>query len=178
YINFTSLNSAGTVAAKVEILNHTSTLVKQSAPHEVYQNLNIWVGNYGWATTKNMAGTTVVFTVEKSWINENNIDESSTSLYHYSEGSWQELKTRKTFEDTDSLQFEAEAQQFSSFALVGKKIVEKPGGEGIIPEPEVTVEKTATIVPTATENEGLPGFSLLAGMSVLLIAVQILRKKE
>jgi S-layer protein (TIGR01567 family) len=44
HINFTALNSAGTVAAKVEILNNTSTLVSTPPPHEVFRNLNIWVG--------------------------------------------------------------------------------------------------------------------------------------
>ncbi len=76
HINFTALNSAGKVAAKVEILNNTSTLVSTPPPNEVFRNQNIWVGNAGWATERNIIDATVVFTVEKSWITENNIDES------------------------------------------------------------------------------------------------------
>ncbi|MDW7776944.1 MAG: PGF-pre-PGF domain-containing protein [Methanosarcinales archaeon] len=173
-INFTALNSAGTIAAKVEILNHTSTLVSIQPPHEVYKNLNIWVGNYGWAVPKNMVDTKVVFTVEKSWLNENNINESSISLYHYSESTWQELKTRKISEDANSLQFEAETQRFSSFAVVGNTYLGEPGGEGIVEEPATET----TPAPKATEKEGLPGFSLLVAVLVLMVAVQILRKKE
>ncbi|KAF5418531.1 MAG: hypothetical protein C5S45_08560, partial [Candidatus Methanocomedens sp.] len=172
HINFTALNSAGTIAAKVEILNNTSTLVSTPPTHEVFINLNIWVGNAGWGTKRNIADATVVFTVEKSWITKNNIDESSIALYRYSDDTWHKLVTRKIAEDANSLQFEAGTPGFSPFAVTGKTIGE-PEGEGII-EPTVTAEKT----PTPTEKKGIPGFSLFAGLSVLLIAVQLLRKKN
>jgi len=174
HINFTALNSAGTIAAKVEILNNTSTLVSTPPTHEVFKNLNIWVGNAGWGTKRNIADATVVFTVEKSWITKNNIDESSIALYRYSDDTWHKLVTRKIAEDANSLQFEAGTPGFSPFAVTGKTIGE-PGGEGII-EPTVTAEKTP--IPTTTEKKGISGFSLFAGLLVLLIAVQLLRKKE
>ena len=175
YINFTALNGAGTVAAKVEILNHTSTLVSVPPPDEVFNNLNIWVGNYGWATEKNMAGTTVSFMVEKSWVTDNDIDETTIALYRYSDNNWNKLVTRKITEDSNSLHFEAETSGFSPFAVTGKTMGE-PGGEGIIAEPTITADKTP--VPTPTEKKGIPGFSLFAGLSILLIAVQLLRKKN
>ena len=174
YINFTALNSAGKVAAKVEILNNTSTLVSTPPPDEVYKNLNIWVGNYGWATEKNMADTTVSFTVEKSWVTDNNIDVTTIALYRYSDDTWHELVTRKIAEDANSLQFEAETPGFSPFVVSGK--TGEPRVEGIIAEPTVTAEKTPT--PTPTEEKGMPGFGLFACLSVLLIAVQLLRKKK
>ena len=176
HINFTALKSAGTVAAKVEILNNASTLVSTPPPNKVYKNLNIWVGNAGWATKRNIADVTVVFTVDKSWINENNIDKSSIALYRYSDDTWHELVTMKIAEDANSLQFEAETPGFSPFAITGKEFEREAGGEGIISEPAVTVDKTP--VPTPTEKKGIPGFSLFAGLSVLLIAVQLLRKKK
>jgi len=174
HINFTALNSAGKVAAKVEILNNTSTLVSTPPPNEVFRNLNIWVGNAGWATERNIDDATVVFTVEKSWITGNSIDESSITLYRYSGDTWHELVTRKIAEDGNSLQFEAETTGFSPFAVSGKKTMGETVGEGII-EPTVTAEKTPT--PTPTEEKGIPGFGIFAGLSVLLTAVQLLRKK-
>jgi len=176
HINFTALKSAGTVAAKVEILNNTSTLVSTPPPNKVYKNLNMWVGNAGWATERNIADTTVVFTVDKSWITENNIDETSIVLYRYSDDTWHKLVTRKIAEDANSLQFEAETPGFSPFAVTGKEEEGEPGGAGIIAEPTVTVEKTP--VPTPTDKEGIPGFGLFAGLSILLIAMQLLRKKK
>jgi len=176
HINFRALKSAGTIAAKVEILNNTSTLVSTLPPHEVFRNLNLWVGNAGWATKRNIADVTVVFTVDKSWINENNIDKSSIALYRYSDDTWHELVTMKIAEDANSLQFEAETPGFSPFAVTGKEFEREAGGEDIIAEPTVTAEKTPA--PTPTEKKGIPGFSLFAGLSVLLIAVQLLRKKK
>ena len=175
HINFTALNSASRVAAKVEILNNNTTLVSTPPPHEVFKNLNIWVGNAGWATARNIADATVVFTVEKSWITENNIDESSIALYRYSDDTWHKLVTRKIAEDANSLQFEAETSGFSPFAVSGKTIGEN-GGKGIIPKPTATAEKTPA--PTQTEKKGMPGFGIFAGLSVLLIAVQLLCKKK
>jgi PGF-pre-PGF domain-containing protein len=174
YVNFTGLTNAGRITTKVEILNDTSTLVDNPPSDTVYKNLNIWVGNAGWGTKRNIADATVVFTVDKSWITKNNIDESSIALYRYSDDEWHKLVTKKIAEDANSLQFEAETSGFSPFAVTGKTIGE-PGGEGII-EPTVTAEKTPT--PTPTEEKGIPGFGLFAGLSVLLIAVQLLRKKE
>jgi S-layer protein (TIGR01567 family) len=176
HINFTALKSAGTIAAKVEMLNNTSTLVSTPPTHEAYKNLNIWVGNAGWATKRNIADATVVFTVDKSWITKNNIDESSIALYRYSDDNWSKLVTRKIAEDANSLQFEAETPGFSPFAVTGKELEGEPGGEAIIAEPAVTVEKTP--VPTPTEKKGIPGFSIFAGLSVLLIAVQLLHKNK
>jgi len=176
HINFTALKSAGTVAAKVEILNNTSTLVSTPPPNKVYKNLNMWVGNAGWATERNIADTTVVFTVDKSWITENNIDETSIVLYRYSDDTWHKLVTRKIAENADSLQFEAETPGFSPFAVTGKEEEGDPDREGIIAEPTVTVDKTP--VPTPTEENGMPGFGIFAGLSILLIAVQLLRKKN
>ena len=147
-------------------------------PHEVFRNLNIWVGNAGWATKRNIDDATVVFTVENSWIAENNIDESSIALYRYSDDTWHKLVTRKIAEDANSLQFEAETPGFSPFAVTGKELEGEPGGEGITAEPTdaATVDKTP--VPTPTEKKGMPGFGLFAGLSVLLIAVQLLRKNK
>ncbi len=175
FVKFTSLKSAGQVATKVEILKDTSALVDNPPSDIVYKNLNIWVGNAGWGTKRNIADATVVFTVDESWITENNIDESSIALYRYSDDTWHKLVTRNIAEDANSLQFEAETPGFSPFAVTGKELVGEPGGEGIV-EPTVTAEKTP--IPTPTEKKGIPGFSLFTGLSILLIAVQLLRKKN
>ncbi len=74
------------------------------------------------------------------------------------------------------MQFEAETHGFSSFAVTGKEFEGEPGGEGIIAEPTVTAEKTPA--PTPTEEKGMPGYGIFAGLSVLLIAVRLLREKK
>ena len=49
-------------------------------------------------------------------------------------------------------------------------------GKGIIPEPRATADKNP--VPTPTEKKSIPGFGLFAGLSVLLIAIGLLHKKN
>ena len=168
-INFIALNSAGTVAAKVEILNNTSTLVSTPPPHEVYKNLNIWVGNYGWSTDKNMAGTTVNFMVEKSWVIDNDIRETTIALYRYSNDNWDRLVTRKTREDSDYLYFEAEVPGFSPFAVAGQKktveIISTP-----TPVTAVGTEVTATEIETPT----LPKKPSTIGLAIIIIVLVII----
>ena len=178
YINFTPLISYGQVAAKVEMLKNTSTLVDQPPSNVVYMNLNIWVGNLGWANSRNIAGTTVNFMVEKSWVTENNIDESTIRLYRYNDGIWNPLVTTRVGFDEDYLYFEAETPGFSPFAVTGREISKSalPGGEGIVVNQPTVVE---SIDQTDIENKpGIPGFSLFSSGVVLLVVVLMLQKKK
>jgi PGF-pre-PGF domain-containing protein len=176
YINFTGLINAGKIAAKVEILNNTSTLVDCVPTDIVYKNLNIWVGNLDWATPRNIANPIINFRVDKSWVIENKIDKSTILLNRYSDGIWNPLETYMIGEDAEYLFFEAKVPGFSPFAVTGKNAVAESGDEVIIVEPTVTAEEKH--VPTPTEKKGIPGFSLFAGVSVLLIVMQILRKND
>jgi hypothetical protein len=103
----------------VEILKNTSTLVDKAPPGIVFKNLNIWVGNYGWATEKNMQDVVIGFRVDRSWVSQNNIDESSITMYRFNEGQWVLLNTIKKSEDADHLFLEAKTPGFSTFAITG-----------------------------------------------------------
>ncbi len=178
FITFTGLTNSGEIAAKVEMLKKTSTTVDRAPPDTVYKNLNVLLGPTDWATSSNIADPIIGFKVETTWISENNIDGSTIKLNRYNGGKWNPLITTQTSQDADYLYFESETTGFSPFAVTGKKLEGEPGGEGITAEPTVaaTVEKTP--VPTPTEKKGMPGFGLFAGLSVLLIAVQLLRKNK
>lgn len=176
YLNFTGLKNSGKIAAKVEILNNTSTLADSAPSDIVYKNLNIWVGNLDWATSENIANPIINFKVEKSWIIDNNISKSTISLNRYSDGIWNPLETYRIGEDAEYLYFETKVPGFSPFAITGKKAMGESGGEGIIVEPTETAKKQQVQAPT--EKNGIPAFSLFAGVSVLLIVMQILRKND
>jgi PGF-pre-PGF domain-containing protein len=178
FITFTGLTNSGEIAAKVEMLKKTSTTVDRAPPDTVYKNLNILLGDPNWAISSNIANPRISFKVEKTWISENNIDVSTIKLNRYNGAKWNPLITTQMSGDADYLYFEAETTGFSPFAVTGKELEGEPGGEGITAEPTVaaTVEKTP--VPTPTEKKGMPGFGLFAGLSVLLIAVQLLRKNK
>jgi len=176
YLNFTCLKNSGMIAAKVEILNNTSTLVDFAPSDMVYKNLNIWVENLDWASLENIADPIINFKVEKSWVIDNKIGKSTISLNRYSDGIWNPLETYSIGEDAEYLYFEAKVPGFSPFAVTGKTAMGESGGEGIIAEPTGTAENKT--VQTPNEKKGIPGFSLFAGVLVLLIVMQILRKND
>ncbi len=121
-IKFTAKVSAGKVASKIEVLRNTSTMVDTPPPGKVYQNINIWVGNYGWASEKNIKDMTISFTVPLDWITSNNIDEGSIALYRYNDDSWERLPTSETTRNENSITFTSSTPGFSPFAISGETV--------------------------------------------------------
>ncbi|TFH47050.1 MAG: PGF-pre-PGF domain-containing protein [ANME-2 cluster archaeon] len=185
YVNFTGVTSSGEIVAIVEILNHTSVFANYAPSNTVYKNLNIWVGYLGWANPGNIANPTVNFKVEKSWVTANNMDRTTIRLNRYSDGKWNQLMTAMNGEDANYLFFEAQTPGFSPFAITGKTTslsysstapeVGGVAGSGGMEEESVQIPDT-----TSGRNpvEKQPGFGLFAGVSMLLIAIQILCKKK
>lgn len=173
YINFTGLTNSGTVATQVEILKNTSTLVDTAAPDNIYKNLNIWPGNQGWATSKNIDNPVIEFYVEKSWITANNIDEKTITMNRYNSGNWDKLTTTLITRDAEKLYFISNTSGFASFAVTGKQVVaEQAGGEGI---EEQTIKETPEHISTQTQKD-IPGFGLLICLIVLLITINYRKK--
>ena len=180
-INFTGKTSSGRIAAKIDTLKDTSTLVDHAPPDKVFKNMGIYVGNLGWASPNNIADPTISFIVHKSWVNENNIDKSTITLNRYSDGKWDPLETDLIDEDQDSLHFESKTPGFSQFAVTGTEASAAQGGEGgVVAEPTIVVERKEPVTEqTPDEKEtGIPGFSLLAGFTIMLVVVQLLRRKK
>lgn len=182
HINFTALNSAGTIAAKVEILKNTSTLVNIPPPHKVFKNLNIWVGNYGWATDKNIKDTIIGFKVEKSWIEDNDIVVSTIKLCRYHDNVWNPLPTKKSGEDDTYMYFKAKTLGFSPFSITGSTEEEilAQGTEVISTSPnmsEQTIEQVANADMGAEsgdesqeDNKGAPKvWYLVVALIIMLI---------
>jgi PGF-pre-PGF domain-containing protein len=65
----------------------------------------------------------IEFEVDKSWITDSNIDETTIKLNRYI-GEWETLPTSKLSENDVSSHFEAETKGFSSFAISGEENVE------------------------------------------------------
>jgi PGF-pre-PGF domain-containing protein len=128
-VGFDSKKTAGKITTIVEMLKNQSTLTSDTPTGEVYNYLNIWVGNSGYATEKNIGNATVCFKVEKSWIQDKNIDQSSIILHRYSEKKWDPLPTSQFGEDDRYLYFTAETPGFSPFAITGKIAAKGFGNE-------------------------------------------------
>ena len=118
-IKFTALKNAGEISATIEVLKGRSALVKSDPPGKVYQNMNIWVGKSGFATSNNVADVKVGFKVEKSWIEANGIVVSTIRLCRNHDDVWNPLPTKKSGEDDKYLYFESKTPGFSPFSITG-----------------------------------------------------------
>ena len=181
YINFTGKTSSGRIAAKIDTLKDTSTLVDNAPPGKVFKNMGIYVGNLGWASPNNIADPTITFIVHKSWVNENKIEKSTITLNRYSDGKWNPLETDLIDEDQDSLYFESKTAGFSQFAVTGTEASAAQGGEGeVVVKPIIVVERQEPVTEQTPDEKdtGIPGFSLLTGFTIMLVVVQLLRWKK
>jgi len=197
HIEFTGLTSAGKVAAKVVILNHTSTTVDKDAPDIVFKNLNVWVGNMGYFSDKNVKDPTITFKVNRSWVNDNDIILNTISFCTYNDDNktWENMSTQKIGEDSISYQFKASLPirgNLGPMAISGKELV-------YIPTPVPTPTPTPVITPTLniTENTTLeitsnttpvtwtgtwkanvPGFHMLTAIIALITLYFISRRRD
>ncbi|KXS43577.1 MAG: hypothetical protein AWU58_1288 [Methanohalophilus sp. T328-1] len=115
FVQFRGTTNSGQIKVLIEVLKDTSALVDEDAPGDVYQNLNIWVGNAAF-DDDNMEDPVVGFRVSKDWMSDNGVDPASIALFHYDDG-WEQLETVQTDEDGDYFYFEAETTGFSPFAI-------------------------------------------------------------
>jgi PGF-pre-PGF domain-containing protein len=120
YLSFDSKKTSGKTATIVEMLKGKSTLVSGLPSDEVYKFLNIWVGNSGFGDSNNIENAVVNFKVEKSWVQDKKIDQSSITLYRYNDQKWNSLPTNLSGEDDKYLYFTAKTSGFSHFAITGK----------------------------------------------------------
>ena len=197
HIEFTGLTSAGKVAAKVEMLNHTSTTVDKDAPDIVFKNLNVWVGNMGYFSENNVKDPTITFKVNRSWVNDNDIILNTISFYSHNDdtNTWEKMSTRKIGEDSTSYQFKASLPirgTLGPMAISGKELV-------YIPTPVPTPTPTPVVTPTQNITENLtleitsnatpvtwtgtwkakvPGFQALAALIALTTLYFISRRRD
>jgi PGF-pre-PGF domain-containing protein len=125
YVSFDAKKTAGKTTTIVETLKGKSALVSELPSNEVYKSLNIWVGDGGFGTSQNIENSVVCFKVEKSWIQNKNIDRSSITLNRYSDKKWNQLPTSLYGEDERYLYFTAKTPGFSPFAITGNNTAKK-----------------------------------------------------
>ena len=195
YVSFDSKKTAGKTTTIVEMLKAKSTLVSGLPSGEVYKSLNIWVGNSGFATSKNIENAVVGFKVEKSWIQDKKIDKSSLTLNRYSDKTWNQLPTSMSSEDDTYLYLTAQTTGFSPFAITGKITAAgtiQPAVDKTQPAANVTQSNTNTgstaantgqtpgqkesTSPTQKQSTSLPGFEAVFVIAGLLTVFLYRRK--
>ena len=192
YVTFDAKKTAGKTTTIAEQLKAKSTLVSELDSGEVYKYFNLWVGNSGYASSENIENSTIYFKVEKSWIQEKNINKSSIALNRYGEGKWEQLPVSLTGEDDSFLYFTAQTPGFSFFAITGKSGAEETAVNGSQPGPQpesgandLNEENTGDINSSNVEqalekraSQSSPGFETAYGIVSLLALFLYKRIKQ
>ncbi|AAM03932.1 cell surface protein [Methanosarcina acetivorans C2A] len=176
YVSFDSKKTAGKTTTIVEQLKNKSALVSELPEGEVYRSFNVWVGNNGFATEKNIENSVIGFRVEKAWIQDEKIDQISILLNRYNDKKWEQLPANLSGEDDTYLYFTSEVPGFSSFAITGmaKGLSEENETEsGSKQETRLADEGLKCLESetgqTSEEGEGAqaPGFGIASGVFCL-----------
>jgi len=93
--------------------------------HEVYKYVDVKLtSNNTYIGESGVESLTFTFTVEKTWINENQIDKSTVLMFRFHGEEWQQLETTLISENETAIVYEAETPGLSTFAVVGDRVVE------------------------------------------------------
>ena len=174
-VEFTGKTNAGTISVTIEELHHTSVYVNKFVDGKVYKNINIWVGNAGYATEDNIEDVTVRFLVERSWTKMNNVDKSTIKLNRYHDDKWNPLDTELVDEDDLYLYYISITPGFSPFAITGteKVIITQVQSLNEVTSDvsdQMDISDDSQMVPKETDaGNVLPAFSL--GYAFLAFAV-------
>jgi len=185
YVSFDSKKNLGKTTTIAEMLKGKSSLVSELPDGEAYKSFNIWVGNGGIASSKNIENPAVCFRVEKAWIEDKKIDPDSVTLNLYRDKKWEELPVNLSGEDDKFLFFTAKTPEFSSFTITGeaKNNSQETQETMIETQPETgskTIDKNSTLnKEPETEQKGIssmPGFEMIYGIAGLF-AVFLYKRK-
>ena len=116
YMEYDAKRTFQKTTTTVEELKSRSIFVPENASGSVYKYVNIWVGDNGGGLPTSLANGVIGFRVEKSWINNNSVNESLITLQWYNQ-SWEPLHTKKVGEDNNYSYFTSTAPGFSFFAI-------------------------------------------------------------
>ncbi|WP_321430998.1 PGF-pre-PGF domain-containing protein [uncultured Methanolobus sp.] len=174
YVQFTGLKNSGKISTTIEVLNDRSTYVDSDAPGLVYQNMNIWVGKVGFATSDNIEDPVIGFSVEKSWMDDNGLTSDGISLYRYSDDVWNKLETTVLSEDDTRVYFESTTPGFSPFAISAPRA-------DVAESPAASEDDTEDLKSTPENDEGeqttqqegtpsTPGVGFAGTMFVMVVA--------
>jgi PGF-pre-PGF domain-containing protein len=118
-VSFNAKKTFGKTTTIAEMLKEKSSLVTELPAGETYKSFNVWVGNGGVATPKNIENPEIGFKVEKSWPQNNSIDPASITLNRYADKIWEQFPVFMAGEDSNYLYFTANVSGYSSFTITG-----------------------------------------------------------
>jgi clumping factor A len=126
YIEYDAERTFLKTTTTVEELKSKSTFVPERLSGSIYKYVNIWVGDNGGGLPTSLSNGLIGFRVEKSWINNNSVNQSLVTLQWYNK-SWEPLYTKKVGEDNNYSYFTSMVPGFSFFAITYAGEVDKNG---------------------------------------------------
>jgi PGF-pre-PGF domain-containing protein len=150
YVGFDSKKTVGKTTTIAEQLKNKSTLVTNLTEGEVYKYFNVWVGNSGYVSQENVENPVIGFKVEKAWLEDNNIEQDSITLYRYSDKIWQQLPVSLLNEDSSYLYYTADVPAYSFFAITGTAAAQQVNAENTT---QIASEERATGEAQSQNNE-------------------------
>ena len=88
-----------------------------------YVDINLTTNN-SYIDIISIKNTKIKFKVEKSWIENESINQTNITLWRYHNNTWTALNTTYKNTDNEYVYYTAETPGFSTFAVVGSKIIE------------------------------------------------------
>ncbi len=185
YVSFDAKKTFGKTTTIAEQLKGKSSLVSILYSGEIYKYFNLWIGNGGIATSKNIANPVVCFKVEKAWIKDKKIDQDSIILNMYSDKKWEQFPVNLSGEDNKFLYFTAKTSGFSLFAITGTEKLSEENVKGIQLASNKTINNTTYKEPNTTYKEpqnqqkeilSTPSFGVYYGIVSLFAAFLYKRK--
>lgn len=176
-IEFRSDINAGYVKTTVEVLNSISSSVSKKPDNEVYSYLNIALGKKG--LENKLEDTRIIFRVNKSWVNENDIDVDSVRLNMFSGSNWKTFPVKILHESDDDITFVSTTAKFGNFAITGQSnrsedaadtdvVVIDMGGNTATGDSSAGMNGGSDSVNPASENENVLS-SVLRSMTELFV---------
>jgi PGF-pre-PGF domain-containing protein len=171
-VSFDAKNDEGLVVAKVQVLSSSPEGLPTSSGNS-YQMMSIDVGSEGTISSNSADNIQIRFKVSREWIEENNIDVSTIRMSRYHGEQWNDLPTYQEREENGYIYFYAETPGFSIFEVVGDEITatskQVPASTSVVEEVEEPAEEEAS---------GTPGFTAIAGIVFVSLAILVSRKQK
>lgn len=156
------------IPLRVEILKNISSLIKKPITGIIYRYFNIWI------KTERINNITFKYTINDSWLDNNNLSAKDIKSYQWNSSEWKVLDTKILDRDNESVYFESTTNNVGSFAIVGNS-EETLTLSGQIYEKEITedtevivkneddedIVKNEDIVENEKDVQQSPGFGLL-----------------
>jgi len=134
-------NKANNVKIDVSRLEDKPNYVIKDVSGVVYQYIKVEKTNL---KDDNIKEVKIKFSIEKSWMTNNDIDKSTISLYRYQDDTWIKLSTYIVGEDVNNVNYEVDTGKLSLFAIAGEsKSTEK------------TISTTTTVNVSITTTTGM-----------------------